>query len=881
MTYERIDYSLHDGYIHTWLVTGPQHSFLEFGPDLQTPSRRLEALAQRAETTSRDPDFTTQPVERATASDGEVHIGDYSGQWDLFHCMEDHFLDLSDATQKGSLRAWAYTGLESPAPQRVSLTLTTTDFADVWINGEHVHRQLRTVSATLRPPTKPVTGTFQVMLNEGTNDVVVRFETITPGSTPFVLALRAAADQDLSVALPTLISRVDRRRHLEAVFQAAYIQQYVFTQYDKVAVNWPDKGESAVPAEATDTEEADTKTAEGKITIRVQTPAGRVYGEAERKGGASQTAEMGFTYKYPNGQLEALLIPPPEEYYTGDMRVSRTLRFWGLDNEPYTETPKGSFPERRSEALLSAARCEANIYSEIAKMAVGWWSRLELPLILETARRVQDQNAAPDTPSLLGLIGMLMRFGEEQGFPADLRQPIAAAIANARYGEPGTVAGELESRALLSAVCEILGGQLLPDVTFTASGESGQWHQEEGERRALAWIHARATRGFSAPGSDTVYAETILALAHLIDFAGSDTLWEMGAVLLDKILFLLATNCYKGVFGSARGSTTTRGVLGGYLEATSGITKLMWGTGVYNMDFAAPVSLALLQNYELPVMLQTIATDVPEAVWSQEHHDPKEAGATANGISIVAYKTPDFMLSATQDAYPGQAGSDEHAWQATLAPGATVFVNHPVCAGLSDAQRPNFWRGNGARPRVVQWQDALIALYVLPAGDWMGFTHAYFPIHAFDEHVLRGSWAFARKGNGYIALTASEGLSLTRTGHSAYRELRSSGSQNVWLCQMGRTALDGDFAAFQDRVLALPLTYAASDTNTLPGVRWTTLRSDELQLDWAGPFLMNGEITPVAGDHHIANPYCVAPFPADLLDIHYEGTVMRLSFEKQ
>jgi hypothetical protein len=511
---------------------------------------------------------------------------------------------------------------------------------------------------------------------------------------------------------------------------------------------------------------------------------------------------------------------------------------------------------------------------------VGWWSRLELSLIVETIRHSQEAGPAVDYVMLLGLIGMQTRFGEQEAFPAELREPIAGAIVNATYSKPDIAAEEPDSRTLLRAVCEMLAGQLYPQDTFTASGESGEWHQVRGEERALTWVHTRSTHGFHAAGSDTGYAETVLGLAHLIDFADSETLWEMGAVLLDKTLFLLGANSYRGVFGSARGWTTTPAVLGGYLEATSGIAKLLWGTGVYNMHSAAPVSLALLENYELPVMLQAIATDLPEAMWNQEYHAPRDTDAAGDGIGIVTYKTPDFMLSAAQDFHPGQPGNDEHIWQATLGPGATVFVNHPACAGLSDAQRPNFWRGNGVRPRVRQWQDALIAIYALPAEDWMGFTHAYFPIHAFDDYVLQGGWAFARKDSGYIALTASGGLSLPRSGHSAYRELRSPGRQIVWLCQMGRAALDGDFEAFQARVLDLPLDYTPSDAAGSPGVRWTTLRGDELRLDWTGPFVKNGEVMPLAAGHHINNAYCVAEFPAEVMDIHFNDIVMRLTFEK-
>jgi hypothetical protein len=872
MSYERIHYELHDGFIHTWLVTGPQHTSIEMDVEQNSASWRLKTLGRCAESAGYDLDLTTDPVEPATPAEDEIIAGGYTGRWSIVHCLEDHYVDLSDATQPGQLRAWASTGLKSSGPQRVTFTLTTTDFADVWVNGMHVHRALRTTSGPLSPNTRCVTGAFEVSLAEGINDVVVRFETVTPGPAPFVLALHVTAELAPTVALPTLISPVDRRRHLEAVFQAAYINQYVLARYDSVAVNWPHQDESSAGAREMAHKEAVS------MIIRVQTPAGRVYAEAERKGGLGESAEMGFTYKYPNGPLEARLMPRLQEYYEGNMRVTHTIPFWGLDNDTYTEAPAGTFPERRRETLLSAARRESTVYSEIAKMALGWWSRLELSLITETARRVREQGSAVDYTSLLGLIGMLARFGEDASFPEALRQPAAETIVNATYREPGPgSAGEPESRAMLSATCEILAGQLYPQVTFPVSGESAEWHRARGEKYALDWMHARATRGFHAVSSDTVYAETVLAAVHILDFADSDALWEMASVLLDKVLFLLGANSHRGVFGTARGCTTTSGILGGYLEATSGIAKLMWGTGVYNLHFAAPVSLALMENYELPVILRTIATDTPEALWSQEHDGPETPGASSKEADLAIYRTPDFMLSAIQDARPGTAGSAEHIWQATLGPGATVFVNHPVCASLSDAQRPNFWRGNGVRPRVVQWQDALIALYTLSPDDWMGFTHAYFPIHAFDEHLLHDGWAFARKGDGYLALTAQGGLSLTRAGHSAYRELRSAGQQNVWLCQMGRAILDGDFAAFQARVLAVPPVYTANGT---PGVRWTSLRGDDLELAWTGPFTKNGEITTVTTDHHINNPYCVTPFPADVMDIHYGETVMRLAFER-
>ena len=63
---------------------------------------------------------------------------------------------------------------------------------------------------------------------------------------------------------------------------------------------------------------------------------------------------------------------------------------------------------------------------------------------------------------------------------------------------------------------------------------------------------------------------------------------------------------------------------------------------------------------------------------------------------------------------------------------------------------------------MAQWRDVLIALHRLPDDDWLGYTHAHFPIAVFDEQVIRRGWAFARQGDGYLALTASGGLTLVR-----------------------------------------------------------------------------------------------------------------------
>jgi hypothetical protein len=233
------------------------------------------------------------------------------------------------------------------------------------------------------------------------------------------------------------------------------------------------------------------------------------------------------------------------------------------------------------------------------------------------------------------------------------------------------------------------------------------------------------------------------------------------------------------------------------------------------------------------------------------------------------------MLSSAQDYYPGKPGSREHIWQATFGPQSLVFVTQPGNSGESEAHAPNFWLGNGSLPRVAQWKDALVALYALPEDALLGFTHAYFPTAEFDEYAVRGNTAFARKDNGYLALTASQGLELVEQGRTAFRELRSYGRNAVWVCQMGRAGTDGDFAAFQEKVLAQEM--------SLDGLHaeFQTLRGERLSFGWEGPLLVNGEEQPLKGFKHFENPYTIAELPCGQMEIRTEEYLLRLNFSDQ
>ena len=860
MHYRYIHYNLEHGFIHNWLVAGPQTIPVELekftGGNLQ---KQIAQMYYEPES-----GITKTPVERGPLTKGLFQVGDYAGSWNYYSCCEDHLVDHSGVYPTPHyLRSWAYTQIASKAAQEVLLVLTTHGPADVWLNDQHIHRQEQFHTQ------QPGSVAFMALLVEGANKITVRFENVALRECAHAMALQVCnltevqpthppepypAKAGIHVRIPSLIQAISRRNTFEQVSATAYIPRDIYEGPGPIELHWPPDLEKSSAA-----------------TVRLRSISGPTYAEADVDGTAGDKLFLGYPVQIPEGAYHITLMPLHWEVYEKNTRINREIPLWIMGLNRFSASPYGTYAERRQETFTSAAR-RKSLFAEIAKMAAGNWKAVEVSAILEVARNATSLD-------LLGLLGMLYRFSEHAEYPKELVQPLEECILGYPYNTldyasrkggwhpPFELSGS-ESQQILIHACKILAGQRYLKRKFTHSGKTGQWHRKNGELLALEWLRQHSATGFADWDSSESFADALTALSHLVDLAESESIWEMASVVMDKIFLTIAINSYQGVFGSTHGRTYAPYLKGGLLEPTSGITRLMWGMGIYNHHIAGPVSLACMEKYELPSIIHNIAVSQPEEMWSRERH----AGNAGRVVNKVTYKTPNTMLCSAQDFYPGEKGHQEHIWQATLGVGATVFVNHPACSSENDARQPNFWAGNAILPRVAQWKDVLIGVYHLPQEDWMGFTHAYFPTYAFDEYVIRDSCAFARKGDGYLALKASQGINLIQRGLYAFRELRSHGQSNIWLCHLGRAVLDGDFSTFQEKILALPVKFAEQSVDC------TTLRGEALSFGWQDPFLRDGQEQPLSGFMHYENPFTTAAYPCSQMEIQYGEDLMRLDF---
>jgi len=846
----QLTYHITDGHIDDWLIAGPWVM-----PPSQAVSTRNCPPDLTDALESPMLDQTIKPAEGSPlvlAENTALRL-----YWRHYRCLDDHVIDFSNLTpDTGLFYCWAYANLRVSEPTEATLCVTASASGELWLNGEHIERW------DLHADQSAVDVSLNVQLHRGHNALLLRLDKISAGNSPVFLNV-SVMNTDMTkarVTLPTRSPSIKQRNFLERLFASLALERDTYSAADRIVVRCANDVGSV-----------------NAITARVQTPDGRIYLEANPVPRPSQSLDLLGASQLPDGPMELRLMPPAVDYYEHNLRVDRRLSFHVLKNR-YSHQPYGTYETRRQEALADVASREDGVYSEIAKMESGRWNRLNPLAIRHSLERVWH-SADDEYSNLLGLLAIAYRYFSADEFPDELRIPLKQAIQS--YPARLRSLSELDTsshcmvREIMRYVCEILGGQLYSDEIFSSEQLPNPWQRIEAEQLALCWLQDRANHGWPEWNSHAAVAQQVLALSHLVDLAENAELCELAAVVLDKLLFTLAVNSYRGVFGSTHARTESEFITGARLEPTAGISRLLWGLGVFNQHTAAVAGLACSSGYQLPSIIAQIATDLPEEMWARERHslaligeeDPK---AKCGGVHKVTYRTPDYMLASAHDHRPGEMGNEEHIWQATLGPDAVVFVNQPAWMSTNRAHSANFWRGNYVLPRVLQWRDVLIAIHEIPEDAPLCFTHAYFPTAAFDEYSFRGKWAFARKDDGYLALWASQRPKLITRGQSAYRELRAFGPRQIWLCQMGRAARDGTFAEFQRKVVA-PHTTADSRS-----VRYHTLNHQLITFGWEDPLLVDGHALELAATTHYENPYCHVEFGAPNMDIRYQENVLRL-----
>ena len=246
----------------------------------------------------------------------------------------------------------------------------------------------------------------------------------------------------------------DRYQLFESFFEQLHLEKDVYAHEDRIVLRWPRKLEA--PAD---------------YNARLQLTNGRIYADSEGKEGDSSDRILTQPASIPDGEYELVLMPSPSEYYVRGVRVQRKIPLSAVRSD-YRTAPYSTFVERQIELLRHAVTHDDGLYSEIAKMTLGWWDRIttrKFSPAIETVAALEEDHLA----RLTMLLGMVGRYGENDRFPTEIRQQLDDCLSSFPYcrqayaERTGNALSDTEE--LLFATGELLAGNSTPNTPSRAA----------------------------------------------------------------------------------------------------------------------------------------------------------------------------------------------------------------------------------------------------------------------------------------------------------------------------------------------------------------------------------------------------------------------------
>ncbi len=236
----------------------------------------------------------------------------------------------------------------------------------------------------------------------------------------------------------------------------------------------------------------------------------------------------------------------------------------------------------------------------------------------------------------VSLMRIMYKYGDQ--LPQEQYDKIKESILNFKYwmDQPGedSMCFWSENHQILFATAEYLAGHMFKDEIFTNDGKTGAEHSEMAKERMNIWFDQRFKYGFTEWYSNTYYVEDVGPLANLIDFAPDEEIRKKATIIMDLLLYDLATQSYKGALVSSSGRAYEGGRKSGVSNSMRSVAMDIWP----EYEIGDPrsggmdVNFLLIENYEVPEVIRDIGLDNEDRVIK-----------ATNGLNVSELKERDLI----------------------------------------------------------------------------------------------------------------------------------------------------------------------------------------------------------------------------------------------
>ncbi|MDN3019096.1 hypothetical protein PH210_23265 [Paenibacillus sp. BSR1-1] len=726
--------------------------------------------------------------------------------WQLYFPWKNKKIEQSGFWQQPThLQSWAITNIRSNKAQKATFKLFTCGSVNLWVNGEKVLQ----FSPYTRNEEKNIG--FEVLLREGDNEFLVLSEDLAERDTLFYFRVDYLGTEDLEMVLPIGDTSSEDIHLLEEALKNAYFPSDVLTS--------------------------------GEVSLYFENPlAGQVQLECEFK--TEWWGEKKELNRIVQPNCEKVILGEVEELGMGNVLLSINIRYQTvvLQKNMFLQLyPENLVPQDVSDYLHIRKQQASSFIAKYGKKDIHRAYLLakagdDLELVELIVRdTLQVINARFDCSDFY--FNQLFRFWadfHDTGlFEESLWEECKQTILNYRYwfDEPGDDVMWFfsENHALLFHTCEYLAGQLFPDEIFPNANILGSVHVERAKVRLKKWFEKFNDEGLAEWNSSAYIPINVMGFLQVYDLVNDLELKSAAEQALDTTFRLMALNCHNGYLSCSHGRIYEKELKGNYNNATTSLLWIAYGKGNLNNSTFAAAALSM-SEYEPPDYRSLIGLSADENVVFKHHQ------GTKGFVDLYTYKNRFGLLSSAVEYRPGGSGYSEHVVHSTLSPEAIVWINHPGEETELGTGRPSFWAGNGQLPKVDQYHDIAFIHYRIDPESEIDYTHAYFPLTAFEQVEITGNWCFGKIRDSYIALYAKNGLILQTEGQNKKRELISIGRENKWILRNSHVQQFASFSQFITSIKNAELKHIGEEFIFHDPIH------GKAQSSWKGPFTVNGVI---------------------------------------
>jgi len=414
-------------------------------------------------------------------------------------------------------------------------------------------------------------------------------------------------------------------------------------------------------------------------------------------------------------------------------------------------------------------------------------------------------------------------------------------------------------------------------IRFNAYRDEAVALEIEDEYWLKDFLTYRAKRGWGEFDSTTYIIADWECLINLYDFSPNEQIKKLAKINMDQILLGMALNSVDGIYGGAHGRSSIK-ANSSFDHSTSncyGLNYLYFGNcsrkglrcmTVYGSDYRAPAAVVKFANSKHPAYVNLERKHLHNAV------DARPYKPLEGSIRKYTYVTPGYILGCVQfqDGYPQGHESAWYAnhcqlhWDISFVGGnksLRIFTNHP--SDESDKNMATYW--TGSEGHFFQHENAILALYDIPANMHYQLIHAYFPRKLFDEIIEKDGWIFAKAGNTAVGLKFSSPYQWTKEGSYADIEITSEGSRHAVVCEA--QTLDGiTFAEFMNELLHNDVSF---DAKTME-LRYSSKAAGVLAIDTKGKRERNGKAEDL-NYPSFGSPYAYSKWDSGVVVLNFDG----------